>query len=153
MSHNHDMNIPKPLLMALIALVLSVTGFVGFSQATGIGHAKLEAEPNVERLAVLFRDEPGGGVGAYRAEDNRQLLMFSSGEGGFVRTALRSLTLHRRKENVSSAIPFELMRSASGNVILLDPATGKTITLIAFGNTNQNDFAQLFDIEAGRQTQ
>lgn len=147
--HHHEIKTPKPLLIAVGALLLSVTGFVGVSQATGFGHADLQVEQHVEMINVRFRDEDDGGVGVYHATLETQIFKFGPGQGGFARTALRALTQHREKVGVGSLPPFALMRSATGNVVLSDPSTGRQITLDAFGNGNQSDFAQLFDTDAG----
>jgi putative photosynthetic complex assembly protein len=143
------MKIPKSLLVGIGALLLTVTAFVGVSQATGVGHADLQVEPHIETISLRFRDEPDGGVGAYHTTLETRLFKFNAGEGGFVRTALRALTQHRQKMGIGPVPPFELMRSENGNVVLSDPSTGKQITLDAFGDSNQGDFAQLFDADAG----
>lgn len=150
MSDNHDIKTPGPLIFGAAALIFSVTAFVGISQATGFGHPELSTEAHVEKIALRFQDEPDGGVGAYQVKDDAPLFTYGPGEGGFVRTALRSLTLDRRKAGVGPLPPFELMRSATGNIVLSDPSTGKRITLNAFGGTNQESFAKLFDADAER---
>jgi hypothetical protein len=39
--------------------------------------------------------------------------------------------------------PYRLQRHAGGQVVLLDPETGTTVSLNAFGPTNAQAFAQL----------
>lgn len=149
--HRHDIRTPKPVLIAVGLLLASVTGFVAMASVTGVGVADLADQPAVERIEVRFLDEADGGVGAYDPVSGETLYVFGPGEGGFVRTALRSLSLDRRKAGFGPTPPFELQRSASRNVVLRDPATGKSITLRAFGDLNESDFAQLFDARAERQ--
>jgi putative photosynthetic complex assembly protein len=146
--HSHDIKTPLPLLLGAAAMIVGVTLFVAMSQITGMGKAELAAEAAVETIYVRFNDEPDGGVGAYHSETRVQLIKYGPGEGGFVRTALRSLAFDRHKAGIGSEPPFELMRSAKNNVVLHDPMTGKSITLDAFGDTNQQDFVQLFAASA-----
>ncbi|MHA7901250.1 MAG: photosynthetic complex assembly protein PuhC [Henriciella sp.] len=150
-AHSHDIQIPKPLLFGLGLLVTSVTGFVGISSLTGIGVADLSNEIAQERIQVRFLDEANGGVGAYDPQTEEAIHVFGPGEGGFVRTALRSLSMDRQQKGVGPTPPFELQLSATNNVVLFDPTTGKSITLTAFGDANQNDFAQLFNAHPTRE--
>lgn len=149
--HSHDIPTPKPVLFAVGLLLASVTAFVGFSQLTGIGIAKLASEPAVDRLEVRFQDEADGGVGAYDPQSGEKIYIFGPGEGGFVRSALRSLGHNRRLQGVGPMPAYELQRSAKGNVVLFDPTTQKSLTLNAFGNANEGDFAQLFAMQTERE--
>ncbi|MEO1188423.1 MAG: photosynthetic complex assembly protein PuhC [Pseudomonadota bacterium] len=143
--HSHDIRTPKPLLFGVALLLASVTVFVGVARLTGVGIADLSDEPYVERIEVRFLDEENGGVGAYDPVSGATIHVFEPGEGGFVRTALRSLGLNRQQSGVGPMPPYELHKSATGHIVLHDPSTGKSITLDAFGDANERDFAQLFD--------
>ena len=149
-AHSHDIKVPKEALFSIGLLLASVTAFVGFSSLTGIGVANLSNETAIERLEVRFADQANGGVGAYDPVSNEALHIFGPGEGGFVRSALRSLTHNRKLAGVGPTPPYELQLSATNNVVLFDPSTGKSITLTAFGDANQNDFAQLFEAQPGK---
>lgn len=150
-THSHDLQPPKPVLFAMGVLLTGIVAFVGFSQLTGIGVAKLSSEAPVERLEVRFADESDGGVGAYDPVSGEALHIFGPGEGGFVRSALRSLGHNRRLQGVGPMPAYELHRSATGNVVLFDPTTQKSLTLNAFGNANEGDFAQLFAMQTERE--
>lgn len=149
-THTHDIKVPKEAVIAVGLMMASVTAFVGFSSLTGIGVAHLSNEIAIERLEVRFLDEADGGVGAYDPISNETLHVFGPGQGGFVRTALRSLSANRKLAGVGPTPPYELQLSATNNVVLFDPTTGKSITLTAFGDANQNDFAQLFEAQPGK---
>lgn len=149
--HTHDIHVPKPALFGIAALLTSVVAFVGFSQVTGIGVAKLSNEAPVELIQVRFMDEPDGGVGVYDPESGEQIHVFEPGSGGFVRVALRSLTHNRRVKGVGPSPAYELQKSATGNVVLYDPTTQKSLTLDAFGDVNESDFAQLFAMQTERE--
>lgn len=151
--HSHDIRVPKPMLYGIAGLLMTITAFVGLARLTGLGVADLADEPTVDRMAVRFADEANGGVGAYDPESGAVLHIFEPGEGGFVRTSLRSLSHNRRLAGVGPMPPYELHRSATGNVVLFDPTTGKSLTLQAFGDANENDFAQLFDAQANGELQ
>ncbi|MEM6610602.1 MAG: photosynthetic complex assembly protein PuhC [Pseudomonadota bacterium] len=149
-AQTQDTRTPKMPLVAIAVLVACVTAFVGIARLTGIGVADVSDEPFVERMQVRFLDEADGGVGAYEPETDAVLHVFQPGEGGFVRTALRSLGLNRRKLGIGPQPPYELHKSATGHVVLFDPTTQKSITLDAFGDANEADFAQLFDLPTER---
>lgn len=150
--HSHEMRTPKPVLFAIGLLLASVTAFVGVSQLTGIGVADLSDEAYVERIDVRFLDEANGGVGAYDPATGAVIHIFQPGEGGFVRTALRSLNLNRRQAGIGPMPPYELQKSATGHFVLLDPSTGKSLTLDAFGDANEDAFAQIFALQTQTET-
>ena len=149
--HSHDIQTPKPVLFAVAALLTFVTAFVGFARLTGIGIADMPSEPLVDRIEVRFLDQANGAVGAFNPTDDVMIHLFEAGEGGFVRTALRSLAHNRRLKGIGPTPPYELQKSVSGNIVLHDPTTGKSLTLDAFGDANENDFAQLFAMRTERE--
>ena len=151
MSHHHaPMKTPTPLLIGAACLIALVLAFTTISRLTGLGAMKSDEVTSAQTLSLRFLDEADGGVGAYDAETGAQIFKYAPETGGFVRTALRALALDRRKSGIGSEPPFELTRTPAGRFVLSDPETGKSITLNAFGETNSNDFVQLFGaIEEG----
>ena len=67
------------------------------------------------------------------------------GTNGFVRGALRSLARERRAHDIGEEVPFSIRRTASGRVLLYDPATDRVIDLRAFGPTNRGAFERFLD--------
>ena len=140
-----------PFLFVIGALIACVLVFVTFSRIAGIGVVHLENEPSVETIEVRFSDEADGGVGVYDPVTGDVIHTFGPGQGGFVRTSLRALTYQRRLAGVGKRAPFEIQKSATGNIVLHDPTTGKSLTLDAFGDVNESDFAQLFAMQTERE--
>jgi len=70
------------------------------------------------------------------------LAVLEPGEGGFVRSTLRSLVRERRRQGVGDGPPFEVSIPGPGQVLLADPATGRRVPLEAFGPTNAAAFAR-----------
>lgn len=147
--HNDQINTPLPLLIAAALLIGTVLAITTVSKFTGFGSLDVSTGTQVERLALNFRDEPDGGVGAYDPVSGEQVFEYAPGAGGFVRTALRALALDRRKAGIGPEPAYELTRTSKGQFLLHDPSTSKSITLNAFGSTNAGDFAQLFDAHNG----
>ena len=61
------------------------------------------------------------------------------------RTALRAMAYTRRLQGAGSGSPILLQKGADGRLILHDPVTAKEIGLNAFGESNLEQFAVLFD--------
>jgi putative photosynthetic complex assembly protein len=126
----------------LATLSVAAIGIGRFSDAGGAP----EALPSmVQSKLLVFEDEIGGDI-AIRDADSLELVgSYSTGEGGFARTALRSLAYSRRLAGKGAADPFLLGLAEDGRLLLHDPATLKTIGLDAFGDDNVAQFAFLLE--------
>jgi putative photosynthetic complex assembly protein len=92
---------------------------------------------------LVFEDTETGDI-AIRDAATRELVgSYTTGEGGFARTALRSLAYSRRLSGKGSADPFLLAQADDGRILLHDPATMKTIGINAFGADNVDQFGFL----------
>ena len=58
---------------------------------------------------------------------------------------MRGMARERHREDIGAQTPFTLTRWTDGTVSLQDRATGRTINLDAFGPTNAEAFARLFN--------
>lgn len=145
--HHDEIRVPTALLIAAGIMIALVIGFVALSRATGIGQQQPMAYEAAETLSVRFVDEADGGVGVYAADDGQPVHIYAPETGGFVRTALRSMALERKREAVSPEVPFTLVRTVTGRFILEDPATDNTVLLNAFADGNAESFAVIFDPE------
>ena len=126
---------------------VSVIG-VGVSQIADIGLQKEPERRVVESVRVVFSDEPDGGVGVYDFESGATIKIFAPETGGFVRTAMRAVAHTRKIEGAGPEAPFELARTEEGRLLLTDTLTGRTVSLEAFGDANEQDFAQLLPGES-----
>jgi putative photosynthetic complex assembly protein len=137
---------PRGALVAAAGMILLAFAFAITARLTDIGASRLELPPVAETVALKFTDMPNGSVGVLRAADDRLLVALEPGEAGFVRVVLRGLAHDRAKVGAGPEQPFELSRHADGTLALIDPATGRIVTLSAFGFSNEEAFARLLKL-------
>jgi len=148
MSHDHVIEVPKPLLIAAGALVAVALAAAAPARTTGAGAASTPAAVAAEEATLQFRDEPGGGVLVLDAATGAAVARYAPGEGGFVRIAMRALARARLRAGLGPEAPVRLLRTDSGRLVLEDPSTGDTVELAAFGRDNRAAFADL--LQRGR---
>jgi putative photosynthetic complex assembly protein len=90
-----------------------------------------EAKPISARL-LIFKDGEAGDVDVIDATTGERLKPIS-GEAGFARSVLRTLAHARMRQGGSPSEPFQLSRTPSDALELLDPITGVRLDLGAFG--------------------
>ena len=122
-------------------VVLVALAAVGAHQLSDAGDA-LVPPRLVESRLLTFADGPEASV-VVRDELGREVTRFARGTNGFARVLLRGMARERRKHGLNLDAPFELGRTASGALYLIDPHTPTRITLDAFGVTNAGVFAEL----------
>jgi putative photosynthetic complex assembly protein len=98
--------------------------------------------------SLQFVDAPDGAVLVYDAESHRQIRSLPPGTNGFVRATMRNFARERRSNSIGPGIPFNLIASQDGRLVLEDPSTGRHIDLEAFGQTNAGVFAGFLDAAA-----
>ncbi|MDN2581081.1 photosynthetic complex assembly protein PuhC [Aquibium sp. ELW1220] len=136
---------PDPLRRPAIACgALAMMGIL-IAALSPKSEAPMPAGPAEVTLPIRFTDAPGGIVVVSDATTGDQLARLGVGEGGFVRTTVRGLAMARKKRGISDATPFELVRYPDGALRLVDPETGRTITLNAFGQPNAAAFGAFID--------
>jgi putative photosynthetic complex assembly protein len=102
------------------------------------------ARPAMVRM-LQFVDAPDGAVLVLDAQSHRQVQSLPPGSNGFVRATMRNFARERRSNSIGSDLPFKLIASQDGRLVLEDPATGRHIDLEAFGQTNAGVFAGFLD--------
>lgn len=144
MTHHHTPEkIPTPLLLGCGALMLFSVFAAAVAPVFERWAGPAEEPAIVKQTALRFHDEPGGAITVYHADENQPITTLAPGEGGFVRTAMRAIVYKRRQHGLGPEVPFELIATADGSLILLDPATDQKIKLDAFGADNRASFAAL----------
>ena len=134
----------NPILLSLSAM-LTLSLLVGL---IGQGNGEPPARPRAEvtdALLLGFRDSPDGTVTVIHGETDQELAVFKSGEGFFVRGAVRTLVHERKIRKIQSQSSFELEKLKTGSLLLSDPLTGYWIALDAFGRDNVKVFQHLLD--------
>lgn len=147
--HSHENLVPKPMLIGIGVLIVTVVLFTAVSRLTGFATATVAEFEAEQTLMLNFTDEEDGAIGVFLAETGERLHTYPPETGGFVRTAMRALALDRRKLGVGQVPPVELVRTTENTFVLRDPATGKRVTLDAFGDDNEGQFTLLFERAGG----
>ena len=139
-SDDKDM-IPKPLLLAMLALVLATLAVVSFSVLTGRDHVGVPAAAAIvdERTIYLV----GGGAQAVTvlAQDRSPLLDLP--HGGFITVIQNGLQRARLTARVDQTLPVRIVEYANGRLTVMDDHTGWTAELGAFGSDNRAAFERL----------
>ncbi|MDT8857894.1 photosynthetic complex assembly protein PuhC [Paracoccaceae bacterium Fryx2] len=133
--------VPVVLLRAMFALALLSLAIVGFSVATGrepVGQPKA-ADVVQERLIVL----KGGGAQAVTVLAADGTVIADLAHGGFITVVQNGLQRARLTKGVDQSLPVRLVRFANGRLALLDPETGWSAELYAFGGDNKAAFERL----------
>jgi putative photosynthetic complex assembly protein len=132
---------------------------VGFSlllativRLSGADISSMPAARPVLTRSLQFVDAPDGAVIVYDARSHQQIQSLPPGTNGFVRATMRNFARERRSNSVGEDIPFELIASQDGRLVLDDPATGRHIDLEAFGQTNAGVFAGFLDTAGPRRS-
>ncbi len=87
---------------------------------------------------------------ARSTHQTKQQVDVITGEAGFVRGALRTLAQERKRREIGSEPPFELIARQDGRLTLADPSTGRMIDLESFGVINSQHFARLLRADANQ---
>lgn len=139
-SDSKDM-IPKPLLRAMLALVLASLAVVSFSVLTGRDHVGVPQPAAIiaERSIIL----KGGGAQAVTvlAPDGKVLMDLP--HGGFITVIQNAMERARLTAGVDKMLPLRIVRYANGRLTATDDFTGWTAELGAFGSDNRAAFERL----------
>lgn len=139
-SDDKDM-IPKPLLLAMLALVLSSLVLVGFSVLTGrapVGVPK-PAAIVAERSIIL----QGGGAQAVTVFAADGTLLMDRPHGGFITVIQNGMERARLTAGVDKLLPLRIVEYANGRLTAVDDYTGWSAELGAFGSDNRAAFERL----------
>ena len=133
--------IPKPLLMAMLALVLSSLIVVSYAVFTGRPHV------GVPKAAVIVAERDvilkGGGAQAVTVLDTNGALLMDLPHGGFITVIQNGLERARQEAGVDQTKPVRIVEYANHRLTVLDDYTGWSAELGAFGNDNRAAFERL----------
>ena len=138
---SHDPTLPRGVLTAVGALVLITVGAVAAVRLSGMEIREPDAAAAQTR-ALRFADTREGHIAVIDAASGQTLTQIT-GEGGFIRGALRALARERKIRGLDGTQPFLLIGRADGRLTLEDPATGQRIDLESFGPMHAGTFARL----------
>lgn len=136
-----------PLIGAglVVALTIFVVGTAQYNKST-----KVDA-PITKTLAerdLIFRDGTAGNIVVRDAKTKELLGKFGRGEGAFIRISMRAMTHARRQNRVAQGQPYTLVKGEGNRLTIVDPVTGTSIKLNAFGAVAMDSFAKFLPKEA-----
>jgi putative photosynthetic complex assembly protein len=127
----------------IAAAAVGAFALVGSAKLTGF---KDNTDPTYEvtqARELRFLDGPGGSVLVIDAGTGANVATFAPGSNGFLRATMRGLVRQRQLKGIGSQPPFRLVHYATGHVAVIDPETGASVALDAFGQTNAAVFSRL----------
>lgn len=139
-SDDPDM-IPKPLLRAMLALVLASLAVVSFAVYTHQPHVGVPkaAEIVAERDIIL----KGGGAQAVTVLATDGTVLMDLPHGGFITVIQNANERARLTAGVDKMLPLRIVRYANGRLTAVDDYTGWSAELGAFGSDNRAAFERL----------
>jgi putative photosynthetic complex assembly protein len=147
----HDPHaVPAGVLKAIGVLLLLTVAAVAAVRLSGMQIRAPDAAATQTR-ALRFEDRSDGSIAVIDATTRTQVTQIT-GEGGFIRGALRALARERKLRGLDGTQPFLLIGRADGRLTLEDPATGQRIDLESFGPQHAGSFARLLGTPADRST-
>ncbi|MFM9927321.1 photosynthetic complex assembly protein PuhC [Variovorax sp. H27-G14] len=141
--HRSPDAIPRGMLIALGAVVLSTLVGVSFVRFTGIGVVHVPQARAVSVREFRFEDLASGGIEVRDARTGRVVHEVAPETNGFLRGTMRGLARERHRRGIGPETPFVMTGHADGKLTLEDPTTGRSVDLGSFGPTNAAAFAAL----------
>ena len=139
-----DGNVPKAVLLGAAMLVAFSLVAAAAARLSDVGTLHMPAVRSVQTLSLRFEDRDDGGIDVRDATTASVIYTVAPGTNGFIRSTLRGLARERRRSGLDGETPFLLTHWSDGTVSLDDKATGRRVSLDAFGLTNAQAFAQFF---------
>jgi putative photosynthetic complex assembly protein len=147
----HDPTVPKGALIGAAVLVVSVIATAGTMR---LAHVPPAASPVLERAAehvaplqtrtLRFADQADRGVLITDVATGKVVATIEpGGQAGFVRGVMRGMARDRRMRGIGDGPPFTLTAWRDGGLSLVDTATGRSVDLGGFGDTNRQAFMAL----------
>lgn len=139
----------KPLViifaaLAMIVLAIGALRLSGYHPASSVPEGVSEASRRLQ-----FEDAPQGSVIVRDANTGEDIHTFQRAEGSFVRATLRALVNNRKHQGIPLEGQFRLDRFNGHQLFLTDEATGRSISLNAFGPSNTAVFAAFMSNQKG----
>jgi putative photosynthetic complex assembly protein len=144
----HDTTVPKGALIGAAVLVLGVISTTAILRIAQVPPAAspvlLRASEHVAPIAartLRFTDQANGGVLIEDVKSGAVAMTIApGGQTGFIRGVMRGMARDRKLRGIGDGPPFTLTAWQNGELSLVDTATGRTIELSGFGDTNKAAF-------------
>lgn len=141
---------PRGALLGAAFLIAATIVGVGINQIVKFSAPAPQtqsAETVIASRDLRFVDQ-GGGVnafgGAVAVFDDRtgDYIANLTPTDGFIRVVLNSLAFERTKRNIAADTVFTLVMHAGNRMFMVDPVTGRSVNLGAFGPDNRHVFVK-----------
>ena len=136
--------VPRFLVQAMFALMITVTALVAFAQWTGLPNTGVVTEAPIvkERVVTIAGDRRG----IYTLTENGvEIAVSSDDRAGFIGVIGKVIDRQRMLSGVPFDTPLRIVRRDNGHTAIIDDGTGHTIELSAYGTDNIASFANLLD--------
>lgn len=133
--------IPKPLLLAMLGLVLTTLAIVSLSVLTGRAPAGQPAPAAIVAERTIYLQ--GGGAQAVTVLDENRALLADLPHGGFITVIQNGVARARLTARVDQSLPVRIVEYANGRLTVVDDHTGWSAELGAFGSDNKAAFERL----------
>lgn len=137
-----------PLAAAGSLVVVTLVAVAVVQAVDAGGLQQRETVDVVAEARLYFNDRADGSVVVLDAADGNTIDILEPGTNGFLRSTMRTFVRERKATHQGNETPFSLRQSASGRLVLADPATGREVDLWAFGKTNAEAFRRLLQPSA-----
>ena len=131
-----------PWVPALAVSVIAGIALVGIEAPHHTRPLPVPASTVVAARDLRFEDQADGSIAVLDAASGLRAGTVAPLQGGFVRGVMHGLARTRQRRGVGPRIPFHLVASSNGRLVIGDPATGAMVELEGFGMTNAASFAQ-----------
>jgi putative photosynthetic complex assembly protein len=143
MSAHHNLDLPKPLLVAAGLLMVGSLLLAYWGRQTGIGRTAVLESSVVAAYDLRLLPQGDGTIHVYLT-DGSLVKDLSIEQAGFVSGVLRGFSRGRSLAQITADTPFSLIRYADGRLVLQDTATLERVVLDVFGPTNAKTFVDLW---------
>jgi putative photosynthetic complex assembly protein len=131
----------KSGLAVAVALALTLAA-IGGARLSGFKPETTLPQVAAQEVRLLQFEDAAKGIVVVRDATTGQLIkQFGSGEGAFIRATIRALVNDRKRRGITNTGDFRLEAHAAHQLFLIDEASGKAISLNAFGPDNAAAFA------------
>lgn len=141
--HHHDIDLPKPLLLAAGFLIVGSLLLAYWGRQTGVGRVQIEQSAVVAQHELRLLPQGDGTIAVYLT-DGTLVRLLPIEQAGFVSGVLRGFSRGRSLAKVPADVPYALIRYADGQLVLEDTATRERVVLDVFGPTNAKTFVDLW---------
>lgn len=142
-AHNPQFGRQQNLLIYAVLAVLVAVLAVAALGRLHVAETRPSLADSRATVQLRFVDRSDGGVDVISASNGERVSEFAPTTNGFARSVVRSFTRERRRSGIGPETPFTLLLRADGGISLHDPATGRQVSLDAFGIDNLRVFADL----------